>query len=177
MNSAIHHRCRTAFGRTTYIVAEDGYAFVMVSVFDGIPDEAHVHDLVVHETLRRRGVGDALMDEAEAEAALMGAERMEIEAETGSWLEGWYERRGFATKRVGMVFGKATSYMEKTIKSNTKREMNKFAKTILCLACFAGVVLAGCETPDGGICVGWTLGWAGVALASGLALKRMEERR
>lgn len=52
--------------------------------------------------------------------------------------------------------------------------MKKIAKTILAIACFAGIILAGCEEPDGSCNLVWTLCWMGVALLSGLGLKKME---
>lgn len=54
--------------------------------------------------------------------------------------------------------------------------MKKALKTILAVACFAGIVLAGCEEPDGGCNLVWTLSWLSVAVAAGLGLKKMEGR-
>ena len=44
-------------------------------------------------------------------------------------------------------------------------------------ACFSSIILAGCETPDGGICVWWTLLFLALAVLSAMAYKRMEGRR
>ena len=55
--------------------------------------------------------------------------------------------------------------------------MKKALKTILAVACFAGIILAGCEEPDGSCNLIWTLSWLGVAVLSGLLIKRMEEAR
>lgn len=52
--------------------------------------------------------------------------------------------------------------------------MKKIAKTILAIVCLAGIILAGCEEPDGSCNLVWTLSWMGVALLSGLGLKKME---
>ena len=52
--------------------------------------------------------------------------------------------------------------------------MKKALKTILAVACFTGIILAGCEEPDGSCNIIWTLSWLSVAVASGLGLKRME---
>lgn len=55
--------------------------------------------------------------------------------------------------------------------------MKKIVKTILAVACFAGIILAGCEEPDGSCNIIWTLSWMAVAAASGLGLKKMEEAK
>ena len=54
--------------------------------------------------------------------------------------------------------------------------MKKALKTILAVACFAGIILAGCEEPDGSCNLVWTLGWMAVAVAAGMGLKKMEGR-
>lgn len=55
--------------------------------------------------------------------------------------------------------------------------MRKTVKTILAVACFAGIILAGCEEPDGTCNLIWTLSWLAVAAGSALVYKRMEEAR
>lgn len=54
--------------------------------------------------------------------------------------------------------------------------MKKIFKTLLAVACVAGIILAGCEEPDGSCNVVWTLSWLAVATASGLGFKKMEDR-
>lgn len=54
--------------------------------------------------------------------------------------------------------------------------MKKIFKTILAVACIAGIILAGCEEPDGSCNLVWTLSWIAVATAAGLGLKKMEDR-
>ena len=55
--------------------------------------------------------------------------------------------------------------------------MKKIVKTFLAVACVSGIILAGCENPDGSCNIIWTLSWLGVAVLSGLLIKRMEEAR
>ncbi len=55
--------------------------------------------------------------------------------------------------------------------------MRKIVKTILGCLCVASVILAGGETPEGGICVLWTLSWIGAALLSAWGYKKMEEAK
>lgn len=63
------------------------------------------------------------------------------------------------------------------IETKSKQDMRKFFKRLAASVCVSSVVLAGCETPDGGICLWWTLGFITLAVLSGLAYKRMEEQR
>lgn len=55
--------------------------------------------------------------------------------------------------------------------------MKKIVKTILAVACVTGIILAGCENPDGSCNIIWTLSWLAVAVASGMGLKKMEEAK
>lgn len=55
--------------------------------------------------------------------------------------------------------------------------MRKIVKTILGCLCVASVILAGGETPEGGIALGWTLSWIGSALLSAWGYKKMEEAK
>lgn len=55
--------------------------------------------------------------------------------------------------------------------------MRKIAKTLLAIVCFAGIILAGCEEPDGSCNLIWTLGWLSVAVASGFGIKKLEDAR
>ena len=54
--------------------------------------------------------------------------------------------------------------------------MKKTLKSIAGATCFASIILAGCETADGGICIPWTLGFIALAVLSGYAFKRLEGR-
>ena len=55
--------------------------------------------------------------------------------------------------------------------------MKKALKSLLAAACFTGIILAGCEEPDGTCNLVWTLGWLAVAVSAGLGLKKMEDAR
>ena len=56
-------------------------------------------------------------------------------------------------------------------------KMKKVAKTILAVACIAGIILAGCEEPDGSCNLIWTLGFLALVVASGFGLKKMEDAK
>lgn len=55
--------------------------------------------------------------------------------------------------------------------------MKKALKTLLAAACFAGIILAGCEEPDGTCNLVWTLSWIAVATAAGLGFRKVEQSK
>ena len=55
--------------------------------------------------------------------------------------------------------------------------MRKILKTTTATTCFASIILAGCETPDGGVCLPWTIGFLALAVLSGYAFKRLKEAK
>ena len=55
--------------------------------------------------------------------------------------------------------------------------MKKTLKSVLAVACFAGIVLAGCENPDGSCNILWTLGFMALAALAAYGLKKMEEAK
>lgn len=57
--------------------------------------------LLVHTSARRRGLGAALMAEAEREAAAAGLTLLYLDTESGSAAEGFYERLGWT--RAGVI--------------------------------------------------------------------------
>lgn len=112
MNKVIH-RETNAWGRTSTIIIAGGFAFVMITVSDDNKDVAIIHDLVVHESRRRKGLGDKLLNEALNEALNMGADVIRLSVEPGSWMEGWYSSRGFAQEGVTTFRGQQIMVMEK----------------------------------------------------------------
>lgn len=55
--------------------------------------------------------------------------------------------------------------------------MKKIYKYILAAACIAGLILAGCEEPDGTCNLVWTLSWITVTALSALGLRKLEGTR
>lgn len=55
--------------------------------------------------------------------------------------------------------------------------MKKTLKSVLAVACFAGIVLAGCENPDGSCNIVWTLCFMALAALAAYGLKKMEEAK
>ena len=52
--------------------------------------------------------------------------------------------------------------------------MRRLFKNVLGCVCFASIVLAGAENPDGGCNVVWTLSFLGLAVLSAYGFKKLE---
>ena len=79
-------------------------------IFPGQENQAHRGDigkLLVHSSARRRGLGAALMQAAEAEARTRGRNLLVLDTEAGSAGDRLYERLGWT--RFGLVPGYAMS--------------------------------------------------------------------
>ena len=89
MNKVIH-RNESYWGRSSVVVLAGGYALAMVSVLSDDPDVAVIHDLMVHESRRGKGLGRKLLKEAMAEAEpwSMAPGWRDGTDETGSWRPG-----------------------------------------------------------------------------------------
>ena len=84
-----------SWGETHIVVLAGGYGIVMVSRMNDSPDVAVVHDLVVHEGRRKKGMGNALLKEATDIALDMGAKVVRLSVEMRGWQADWYRRHGF----------------------------------------------------------------------------------
>ena len=58
-----------------------------------------------------------------------------------------------------------------------KRIAKIILQSILGCACFAAIILAGAENPDGSCNLVWTLSFLAVAILSGLGWKKLEEAK
>ena len=54
--------------------------------------------------------------------------------------------------------------------------MRRLVKIVLGCVCFASIILAGAENPDGSCNIAWTLGWMASAVISGLVWGRLDRR-
>lgn len=76
-------------------IATDGKATVGVSKQDGF-DYAFIHDLVVHESVRKQGIGQYLLDLAELEAIrAYKCHLVILRVVPSSWMEQWYRKNGY----------------------------------------------------------------------------------
>ena len=117
MNKVVH-RESISWGRTSTIILAGGFAFVMVTVTHREPDVAVIHDLVVHESRRRKGLGRRLLKEALEEALSMGCKVSRLAVQPFTWTSEWYARSGFLPKFLVDVDGHPMSVMEKEIRSD-----------------------------------------------------------
>ena len=114
-----------ALGRTSYVVADGGRAIVLVSMLDTQGEWkgfATMHDLVVHESRRKNGLGSRLVRIAEDVARDMGADTLRLAVEPGTWMEAWYFRLGFNETGFTIVGGLTFTVMEKNIRRSDASE-------------------------------------------------------
>lgn len=116
-------------GERIVLVAEDadtnavvGTVQLLLAMPDNQPHRADVAKMLVHRRARRRGLGAALMQAAEAAARSAGRTLLVLDTVTGSDAERLYSRLGW--QRVGVIPGYAlwpnggpcdTTYFYKTL--------------------------------------------------------------
>ncbi len=84
------------WGQSITIVRCDGKAMVSLSVFNEYTSNCgYVNELIVHESIRRKGVGRAMMQEVERQARMMGLDYIYLGARKTSFVAGWYMRLGY----------------------------------------------------------------------------------
>lgn len=103
------------WGRTSYITADGGRAIALVTVVNKEKSVAILHDLVVHESRRRIGIGRRMLKIAENTAWQMGADTLRLAVIPGTWMEGWYSRMGFSEVGVNEFDGCTSIVMQKDI--------------------------------------------------------------
>ena len=106
-------------GRSVYITRYQGNALVMLTILNGNGDFGVIHDLIVHKDWRNAGIGEQLLNAACEEAEKLGLSRVRIAVEPQTWMEEWYERKGFMFTGFSTINGTLCSIMEKDL---TRRE-------------------------------------------------------
>jgi ribosomal protein S18 acetylase RimI-like enzyme len=96
----IKHKNAWYWGKSTIIVANNGYGVVTVQFQDN-EDYANLIGLSVHESARKNGLGNELLIEAEKETLLNDKKILRLYCEPKSWMFEWYKRHGY--KKVGMI--------------------------------------------------------------------------
>ena len=82
-----------------------GTVQVLLAMQPNSPHRAEIVQLLVHRSVRRRGIAERLMDRAEAEARAEGKTLLMLDTVTGDPAERLYQRLGWNT--VGMIPGYA----------------------------------------------------------------------
>lgn len=91
----VRYKNKWPWGVDIVHIATDGKCTVGVSKQDGF-DFAFIHDLIVHESARKRGRGQYLLDLAELEALrAFHCHLVVLRVVPGSWMEQWYRNNGY----------------------------------------------------------------------------------
>lgn len=89
------HKNQWYWGSTLTIVKNDGMASVELQLDNKYPTIAFVKGLIVHDTCRKQGIGNAMLDACIIEAFKCEKSFLQLNVKKDSWVVGWYKRRGF----------------------------------------------------------------------------------
>lgn len=94
MDIVIHNN-QWYWGNTITLIRFDGMASVELLCDDKYPTVAFVKGLIVHETCRKQGIGNKMLDACFSEAIKLNKLFLQLNVLKDSWLVKWYERKGF----------------------------------------------------------------------------------
>ncbi len=86
------------WGHSTTFITTDGKATVVLSVRKDSPEWGYISSFMVHDSVRRQGIGTALMKETEERARQKGLKYLYLQADKSKFVKEWYERLGFVDK-------------------------------------------------------------------------------
>lgn len=95
MLGKVVHRNTWHWGRAHVIVLDKGRALCQLSVEHGNPSVAWLSNVIVHESVRGRGLGTQLLREVDAEAKRMGVDDIYLWTYLDGWPLDWYKRHGY----------------------------------------------------------------------------------
>lgn len=96
MVDIVKHRNKWPFGDSTVIVIDGGYGIVKVTHETDWPDECTIIGISVHESKRRQGLGNKLLEEAEKEAKeYYKTNRTCLYTDSNEFTTDWYRRHGY----------------------------------------------------------------------------------
>lgn len=117
----IKHYNKWWWGHTISYAFLDGLALVELEVSDGKPNIAFISGLMVHESIRRNGVGTQIMHAIEDEVRRMGISILQLDVEHDSFAKEWYSRLGF----YGVEENGKLLRMQKSVEIDDKWELRQ----------------------------------------------------
>lgn len=87
------------WGRKAIIT--DGNGVVALDIENDQPHVGYIHDLVVDESKRKKGIGTKLLKKIIEVAEQNGCNKVVLWCEPIVWLHEWYERMGFIETEIG----------------------------------------------------------------------------
>lgn len=83
------------WGKSYYIITNDGKAMVGLSINEDHPKDGYVHSLIVLESERQKGLGNQLLQKVESIARELDLDQIYLQARKGTFVVDWYRRHGF----------------------------------------------------------------------------------
>lgn len=103
---------------TDVLFRKDAKGFVHLNLRKG-DDVPSISDLFVEPSARNKGIGQELLDAAEALARIKGFTSVFLWCTDGGWEESWYHRRGYRRFPNGEKTDWGDIFMEKDFNNNT----------------------------------------------------------
>ena len=85
------------WGKSFTMICDDGKGMIELAIEDDEERNYYgtIQSLLVHESVRQQGRGDALLMFAEEKAKQLGLKQVVLCARKGTFLIPWYQRRGY----------------------------------------------------------------------------------
>lgn len=100
----IKHRNKWPFGYSTVIILDGGYGIVKVMHETKYPDECTIIGLSVHESKRKQGLGNRLLEEAEKEAKeYFKVNKVGLYTNKDNFTCSWYKRHGYSQDKIEFI--------------------------------------------------------------------------
>ena len=108
----VKHKNKWTWGESTIIIKNDGTGTITVQFFNDETDLAYITGLSVYSGARNKGLGKALLYEAEKIAKEReGIKRIKICCDKSTFVYNWYVREGYEDTGI-ILFGYGDTVVE-----------------------------------------------------------------
>ena len=83
------------WGKSYTLITNDGKATIELAIEDERPEMGCIRSLIVHESVRQRGIGNVMLTFAEEKARELKLEQTYLCCRKGTFLIDWYRRHGY----------------------------------------------------------------------------------
>lgn len=81
-----------------FIFSNDGLVSCRLSIYEETPQDAIISDLYTHESIRKQGTANAIIDFCFDFAKSRNCNTISLRSDNDDWVRGWYQRMGFEVK-------------------------------------------------------------------------------
>lgn len=91
----ITHKNTWWWGTSYTIITDNGKATIELAITTDRPDCGYIRSLMVHKSVRREGIGNALLMFVEDKARKLRLEQVYLTCRKNTFLVDWYQRYGY----------------------------------------------------------------------------------